>query len=149
MARAEYGDGDQSAAAEKDPLSIGSAKQRTRSVTYTIVEMTATTKRGSLANARWTVMKLVQTVYIVGAQALGAVKLNSTSKNFPNLPVGARTAATSPPTSPPSPRPARHEGTETEAAANAAPSMCAGTCNAMRVNSFLGSSVTVLGKNIR
>ena len=94
--------------------------------TYTIVEITATTKRGSRANARCTVMKLVHTVYIVGAQVLGAVRLSSTSKNFPNLPVGASTAATSPPTLFPLPSPAPHEGTESEAAVKAAPNMCAG-----------------------
>ena len=71
-------------------------------------------------------MKLVHTVYMVGAHALGAVRLSSTSRNFPNFPVGARIAATRPPTSLPSPSPACHEGTESEAAANAAPSMCAG-----------------------
>ena len=73
-------------------------------------------------------MKLMQTVYIVGAHALGAVRLSITRRNFPNLPVGARTAATSPPRLPPSPRPACHAGTEVAAAAKAAPSMCAGTC---------------------
>ena len=45
----------------------------------------------------------------------------STSKNLPNPPAGARTAAISPPMSLPSLNPVDHDGTPGAAAANAAP----------------------------
>ena len=107
-------------------------------LTYTAVDTMAITKRGTRANDRCTVMKLVHTVYMLGAHALGAVKLSSTSRNLPNPPVGASTAATKPPTSFPSPSPAPHAGTDDiAAAANAAPSMCAGSCGAQPTPPFV------------
>ena len=70
-------------------------------------------------------MKLVHTVYIVGAHALGMNSAMSTVRNLPNPPAGERTASTRPPTLFPLSKPASHAGTAGAAAANAAPSMCA------------------------
>ncbi len=99
--------------------------------TYTAVEMMAITYLGMLAKKGATVIKLVQTVYIVGAHALGVVRDNSTSKNLPKPPVGWRIAAIRPPTSLPFPRPACHVGTDRAAEANAAPRRCTGTCHVL------------------
>ena len=66
-------------------------------------------------------MKLVQTVYIVGALALGVVRANNTRRNFPNPPTGCRTASTRPPTFVALFRPAPHAGTYDAAAVKAAP----------------------------
>ena len=93
------------------------------------VETIATTKRGKRANARCTVMKLVQAVYIAGADPLGDDRLSITSRNFPKPFVGASTAATSPPTLFWSPNPDCHAGTVMEAAANAAPIICTEICD--------------------
>lgn len=91
------------------------------------VEITAKTKRGILEKTDAIVMKLVHTVYMVGALALGVVKDKRTSRNLPKPPVGDRTAATSPPTSFPPASPAFQAGTYTAAAVNAAPIRCMGT----------------------
>ena len=88
---------------------------------HTIVEMIAITYLGTLAKKGAIVIKLVQTVYIVGAHALGTVNDVSTSRNLPNPPVGRKIAAMRPPTSLPFPRPACQEGTEVAAEANATP----------------------------
>ena len=61
--------------------------------------------------------------YIVGAQADDVDTAISTSKNLPNPPAGARTAARSPPMSLPPLNPADHDGTPGAAAANAAPTI--------------------------
>lgn len=87
------------------------------------VETTAMIDRGILANTVDIVMKLVQTVYSVGAQALGVLNASKTSRNFPNPPAGARMAPTRPPTSLPFPRPSCHVVTYGAAAVNAAPMM--------------------------
>ena len=74
-------------------------------------------------------MKLVQTVYIVGAHALGMKSAITTVRNLPKPPAGERTASTRPPTLLPLSKPAFHDGTAGAAAANAAPSMCATNCS--------------------
>lgn len=84
---------------------------RRDSDTHTAVEMIANTKRGTRANIFAIVMKLVHTVYIVGALALGTVNARRTRRNLPKPPVGERMAATNPPTLLSSPNPAFHAGT--------------------------------------
>ena len=73
--------------------------------------MTAKTHRGIRANTDAIVMKLVQTVYMVGAIALGVVSAINTSKNLPKPPAGCNTAATRPPTSFPLSKPSFQAGT--------------------------------------
>jgi len=62
-------------------------------------------------------------VYIVGAQAEGTDNAISTTKNFPNPPVGASIADIRPPTLLPLTKPDSQDGTAGAAAANAAPSI--------------------------
>ncbi len=80
-------------------------------ITHIAVETIANTNLGTRANTGAMVMKLVQTVYIVGALALGVVRDRSTRRNFPKPPTGWRTAATRPPTFVALFRPAFHAGT--------------------------------------
>ena len=72
------------------------------------VEMRATMARGIFAKKEDIVMKLVHTVYNVGAQALGVLNASNTRRNFPKPPAGAKMAPTRPPTSLPFPRPSCH-----------------------------------------
>ena len=88
--------------------------------------MIATTGRGIFAKMGATVMRLLQTEYIVGATVLGLVNDNRTSRNLPKPPVGWSIAATNPPTLLPFPRPACQVGTATAADAKAAPRRWAG-----------------------
>ncbi len=91
--------------------SVFLSRQGEQLYTYIAVEITAKTQRGILEKIDATVMKLVQTVYIVGAIALGVVRAMRTKRNFPNPPLGARIAANSPPTFPVPPRPSSQDGT--------------------------------------
>lgn len=90
------------------------------------VEMIAKTDLGICAKMGEIVMKLVQTVYIVGAHALGAESDMRTSRNLRKSPVGSSTALTSPPTAFPLFSPSFHAGMYGAAAASAAPIICAG-----------------------
>lgn len=94
--------------------------------THTAVEIIASMNLGTRSKTVEIVMKLVQTVYMTGAHALGIPSANMTSRNLPNPPVGSKTAEISPPRSLPFPRPASQAGTDTAAAVNDAPIICAG-----------------------
>lgn len=69
-------------------------------------------------------IKLVPNVYIDGAHALDTDRATRTVRNFPNPPVGERTAEIRPPTFFPFSNPADQAGTDSADAANAAPRKC-------------------------
>lgn len=89
--------------------------------TYIAVEMMAMINRGIFANLVDIVMKLVHTVYSVGAHALGVLSASKTRRNLPNPPAGARMAPARPPTLLPLPSPSSHVVTYGAAAVKAAP----------------------------
>ena len=74
-------------------------------------------------------MKLVHTVYMVGAIALGVVKARSTRRNLPKPPLGCKIAATRPPTSFPLSKPSFQAGMYLAATVNAAPMKWVGACD--------------------
>lgn len=83
--------------------------------------MIAKMQRGIRENTDAIVIKLVQTVYIVGAIPLGVLKAISTNKNLPKPPTGCSMAATRPPTSFPLSKPSFQDGTKGAATVKAAP----------------------------